>query len=71
MYLRQYWIDERLKFKNSNSSCTDNLSLHPDLISKVWIPDTYVENEVRKDVRSRALVIFSSGLTLLSERYES
>ncbi|XP_037073518.1 gamma-aminobutyric acid receptor subunit beta-like [Pollicipes pollicipes] len=41
MYLNQYWKDERLSFSNDN----DILTLSGDFAEKIWVPDTYFDND--------------------------
>ncbi|XP_043233376.1 gamma-aminobutyric acid receptor subunit beta-like [Amphibalanus amphitrite] len=41
MYLNQYWKDERLAF----SSGHDILTLSGDFAEKIWVPDTYFDND--------------------------
>ena len=41
VFLRQMWIDPRLKFHEFNSS----IALSPSFLHKLWVPDTYVINE--------------------------
>ena len=68
MYLRHYWNDHDLSFGPSNDSCTDHISLDGELIGKMWVPDTYIENEINMDVRNRVMVVFTNGMVVLSER---
>ena len=41
MYLNQYWKDERLAFSNGD----DILTLSGDFAEKIWVPDTYFDND--------------------------
>ena len=70
MYLRQTWVDERLKYSNLlNSSVT----LNYDQISQLWIPDTFFRN-LKKGmfhditVPNRLIRLTPDGTILFSQR---
>lgn len=44
IYLYQTWNDERLRLENISFSTLGYVALHPSLIWKIWLPDTYFSN---------------------------
>jgi len=39
-YFRQHWLDERLRFNDSN----DELCISNEMLDKIWWPDTFFAN---------------------------
>ncbi|XP_070565313.1 glycine receptor subunit alphaZ1-like isoform X2 [Ptychodera flava] len=69
-FIRQRWNDPRLKFSGKP---TFSLSVNPQLVDKLWVPDMFFTNE--KDgklhqltVKNEALRIYPNGDVLLSMR---
>ena len=69
---RQQWYDPRLVFVNS-SITKEDISLHYDLVDKVWIPDAFFRN--LKDAKAHMITvpnklmrIFPDGKVLYSQR---
>ena len=44
IFLRMRWNDPRLKFPVTENQ-TKTMTVHPDLISKIWMPDLFFSNE--------------------------
>ncbi|XP_070574017.1 glycine receptor subunit alphaZ1-like [Ptychodera flava] len=70
VFIRQQWNDPRLKF---NGDSNYSLSVSPQLVEKLWVPDMFFANE--KDgklhqltVKNEALRIYPNGDILLSMR---
>ncbi|KAF0309911.1 Gamma-aminobutyric acid receptor subunit beta-like [Amphibalanus amphitrite] len=60
MYLNQYWKDERLAF----SSGHDILTLSGDFAEKIWVPDTYFDNDKNRWVTPASaapMVVYQVG----------
>ena len=69
IYYRQTWDDPRLKF-----DLNESLSIQGDMLSDIWIPDTFFTNEktslvhqVTKD--NYMLMIMPNGTIFFSLRY--
>lgn len=43
MYIRQYWIDKRLKYPEFDG--INELIIGSDLLHKIWTPDTFLGRE--------------------------
>ncbi|KAI3384188.1 hypothetical protein SNEBB_008221 [Seison nebaliae] len=77
-YLRQRWVDKRLKWKQfngakDNGDSSDNIHLQGDMLYKIWLPDTSFLNDRQSkfhDVSkpNKMLRIYSSGRILFSQR---
>lgn len=72
-YFRQVWYDPRLMYSNSSWKDVADITLHYDLVSKVWTPDAFFRN--LKDgklhmitVPNRMLRIHPDGKVLFSQR---
>lgn len=72
VFLRQTWVDPRLKYEHlSNFS---NLELDQRMMANVWVPDTYFPNEKEAHfhivtVPNRLLHISRNGTVFYSIRY--
>jgi hypothetical protein len=73
-YFRQEWYDPRLMYSNSSWKHVEDITLHYDLVNKVWTPDAFFRNS--KDAKShmitvpnRLIRIFPEGRVLFSQRY--
>lgn len=69
MYLRQTWIDPRLKH-----NYTKPLVVPPKGVDKIWYPDLFVSNEKRGELHeitqpNRYIRIAGDGEVLLSQRF--
>ena len=73
IYFRQFWVDKRLAFDLSSDNIYE-LVVGADMLSKIWLPDTYIAND-RKAYFHRATVlnkfirINPEGQVLYSIRY--
>ena len=74
-YFRQEWYDPRLMYSNSSWKHVEDITLHYDLVNKVWTPDAFFRNS--KDAKShmitvpnRLIRIFPEGRVLFSQRLE-
>ena len=73
IYFRQFWVDKRLAFDLSKVGIYE-LLVGADMLSKIWLPDTYIAND-RKAYFHKATVvnkfirIKSDGQVLYSTRY--
>ncbi|CAF0844269.1 unnamed protein product [Brachionus calyciflorus] len=72
-YFRQEWFDPRLTYSNSSWKHVEDITLHYDLVNKVWTPDAFFRNS--KDAKShkitvpnRLIRIFPEGRVLFSQR---
>ena len=45
IFLRMRWNDPRLKFPLPENGTQKTMTVHPDLISKIWMPDLFFSNE--------------------------
>lgn len=68
-YLRQKWVDVRLKHNNSYP-----LVVPPKGVDKIWYPDLFVSNEKRGEIHeitqpNRYIRIAPDGEVLLSQRF--
>ena len=45
MYLRQSWIDPRLKFNISENGNSNEIRLSEESIEDIWVPDIFFRNE--------------------------
>ena len=66
MYLRQAWIDPRLKFNASENGNLKEIRLSSDSIKDIWVPDIFFRNEKRAafhevTVSNRLLRLKSNG----------
>ena len=66
MYLRQSWIDPRLKFDPADNNNSSRLKPEDYTWTKLWIPDVFFANE--KDANfhdittpNRLMYIYSNG----------
>ena len=73
-YFRQEWFDPRLTYNNSAWSGLEDITLHYDLVNKVWTPDAFFRNA--KDAKSHQITvpnrlfrIYPEGRVLYSQRY--
>lgn len=67
--MRQHWHDPRLAYGNDNTSIT----LQGDLLDRIWLPDTYIENARKSviDKDNRAAFVNANGSIFYSFRYEN
>ena len=72
-FFRQQWIDPRLSYANSSWKHVEDITLHYDLVDKVWTPDAFFRN--LKDAKAhmitvpnRLIRIFPEGRVLYSQR---
>jgi hypothetical protein len=75
-YFRQEWLDPRLMYNNSAWRGLEDITLHYDLVNKVWTPDAFFRNA--KDAKSHIITvpnrlfrIYPEGRVLYSQRYAS
>ena len=73
IYFRQFWIDRRLAFDLSSDNIYE-LVIGADMLSKIWLPDTYVANDRRAyfhkaTVLNKYIRITSEGHVQYSIRY--
>ena len=68
------WYDPRLMYSNSSWKDVEDITLHYDLVNKVWTPDAFFRN--LKDAKShmitvpnRLIRIFPEGKVLYSQRF--
>ena len=50
-FLRMKWNDPRLRFADMGRSST-MLTIHPELLHKIWKPDVFFSNEKRAEFHS-------------------
>ena len=72
LYLRQGWTDPRLKLNNTDQNINE-IPLPADLISKIWIPDTFFPQEKHTflhdaSVRNIAVAWYPNGTIFVSSR---
>ena len=72
IYFRQFWIDRRLAFDLSSDDIYE-LVIGADMLSKIWLPDTYVANDRKAyfhkaTVQNKFIRITSEGQVLYSSR---
>ncbi len=72
-YFRMEWYDPRLAYANSSWKHVEDITLHYDLVNKVWTPDAFFRNA--KDAKShmitvpnRLIRIYPEGRVLFSQR---
>lgn len=72
-YFRMKWYDPRLMYANSSWKHVEDITLHYDLVNKVWTPDAFFRNA--KDAKShmitmpnRLVRIHPEGRALFSQR---
>lgn len=72
-YFRQEWHDPRLMYSNSSWKHVEDITLHYDLVNKVWTPDAFFRNS--KDAKGHSITvpnklirIFPEGRVLFSQR---
>ena len=72
-YFRMEWYDPRLMYANSSWKHVEDITLHYDLVNKVWTPDAFFRNA--KDAKShmitvpnRLVRIHPDGRVLFSQR---
>lgn len=72
-YFRQEWYDPRLMYSNSSWKHVEDITLHYDLVNKVWTPDAFFRNS--KDAKGHSITvpnklirIFPEGRVLFSQR---
>lgn len=67
VYMRQYWHDPRLAYGKNNTS----VILQGDMLDKMWLPDTYIENSVKTvvDKDTKTAFVTANGSVFLSYRW--
>lgn len=61
-YLRQSWVDPRLNYTQFDPNPTRKVKMNDELLSRIWIPDTFFRNE--KDARFHSVSVPNKLLRL-------
>ena len=66
IYMRQFWKDPRLVYGDKNWT----LILQGEILSKLWFPDTYIENSKKTAVHddTKTVIVFGDGNVFYSVR---
>ena len=72
MYFRQYWKDERLRYKDTGYH--KRLAFNPEILKFIWVPDTHfpgIKDGLRHDITAANEVVrlWPDGSVLYSMRY--
>ena len=75
-FFRQMWYDPRLSYANSSWKHLEDITLHYDLVNKVWTPDVFFRNAKYSKshqitVPNRLIRIYPQGRVLYSQRWVS
>lgn len=61
MYFRQFWTDERLNFESKGAPPKVDKLASAVLKTKVWVPDPFFANQVRKKKLRNVVLIIEIG----------